>query len=368
MKAIIILLLGVEMFGIGGNVNGATIEGRVAGLKNGSKIYLLDNSAQTKVDSATLAGGKFGFRLANDYPDRAFLSIDGKRYPFIKEQGKIVVVVDLVGDGTFTVSGTETNNRIKALNDGLAGYNGQLKELNSKLSALRSEGNGKTPVFDSLYAVYQSVYEKRSEQTAQTVRESANTIFAAYQLNNNAYSLTTPQMVDSVLTIVGSAPANAFTDKLKERRAILAATAIGQPALDFTQERPDGTPFTFSSLKGKLVLIDFWASWCGPCRAENPNVVKTYNRFREHGFEIVGVSLDNDRDKWLKAIEKDGLAWVHVSDLQYWNNAVSKSYGVNAIPHTVLVDQNGIIIAKDLRGRKLTEKIAEILGVEAGDE
>jgi peroxiredoxin len=138
-------------------------------------------------------------------------------------------------------------------------------------------------------------------------------------------------------------------------------TAIGSPAPEITLPAPSGTDFSLSSLRGKVVLIDFWASWCGPCRRENPNVVRLYKTYKDYGFDILGVSLDNNRDLWLKAIEADGLIWHHVSDLKYWQSAGAQLYGVSSIPYTVLVDRDGKIVAKNLRGEELEEKVKEIL-------
>ncbi len=140
---------------------------------------------------------------------------------------------------------------------------------------------------------------------------------------------------------------------------VFAACGSKTEAPDFSQTQPDGTQLSLSQLRGKLVLIDFWASWCVP---ENPNVVRVYNKYHDKGFEIIGVSLDNDREAWLKAIEEDGLGWHHVSDLGGWQNVVAKQYAVLSIPHTVLVGTDGVIIAKNLRGAALEAKVAEILG------
>ncbi len=134
----------------------------------------------------------------------------------------------------------------------------------------------------------------------------------------------------------------------------------GAKAPDFTQPTPDDKTKSLSSLRGKIVLVDFWASWCGPCRRENPAVVKLYETYKSKGFDILGVSLDRDKERWLQAIEQDGLVWNHVSDLKGWQNEVAQKYGVSSIPHTVLVDREGRIIARGLRGPALEEKLKEL--------
>lgn len=148
----------------------------------------------------------------------------------------------------------------------------------------------------------------------------------------------------------------------KDRIEIAKKTAIGNYAMDFTQNDTLGKPVSLSSFKGKYVLVDFWASWCGPCRRENPNVVKVFNKFRDKNFTILSVSLDRPdaKDKWLAAIHKDGLTWTHVSDLKYWDNAVAKQYGIRAIPQNLLLDPQGKIIAKNLRGEDLDVKLTEV--------
>jgi peroxiredoxin len=137
--------------------------------------------------------------------------------------------------------------------------------------------------------------------------------------------------------------------------------AIGTPALDFTQNDPDGKAVSLSSFKGKYVLVDFWASWCKPCRMENPNVVEAYRKFNEKNFTVLGVSLDRSREPWLQAIKDDRLEWTHVSDLKFWSNAVAQQYRISSIPQNLLIDPKGVIIAKNLRGAELQQRLASLL-------
>jgi thiol-disulfide isomerase/thioredoxin len=149
---------------------------------------------------------------------------------------------------------------------------------------------------------------------------------------------------------------------LKEKLDILEKTAGGKKAIDITATTPDGKSVSLMQMKGKVTLIDFWASWCGPCRKENPNVLKVYNMFHDKGFNILGVSLDDKADAWKGAIMEDGLPWVHVSDLKGWQSKPAKDYAIQAIPQTILIDANGTILAKNLTSAELEAKLTQLLG------
>lgn len=150
--------------------------------------------------------------------------------------------------------------------------------------------------------------------------------------------------------------------KIEHEMKMNAAIDIGKKAPDIVLPNPDGEEVALSSLRGNYVLIDFWASWCKPCRMENPNVVKLYNKYKDENFEIYGVSLDRNKDKWIKAIAEDNLTWKHVSDLQFWNSAAAKLYNVTSIPFTLLIDPEGNIVEKKLRGKALADKLESIYG------
>jgi len=149
---------------------------------------------------------------------------------------------------------------------------------------------------------------------------------------------------------------------LKQAVETARRTGIGRQALNFTQQDTANRAVSLLQFRGSYVLLDFWASWCGPCRSENPNLVKAFNRYKDQGFAVLSVSLDrpNGRDRWLKAIHDDSLTWTHVSDLKFWDNAVAKQYGIRMIPQNFLIDPQGKIIARNLRGAALEQKLAAL--------
>ncbi len=245
----------------------------------------------------------------------------------------------------------------------------KLAEIEIKCKELEKETDEiKKSVDEEKLADIDKKYEElEADQKAFNIKyakENGKSVVAAYIAYRNAYNINLEELKDIVNSFDSTLNNTEYVKSLNKRIDILEKTAVGQPAIDFTQNDPEGNPIKLSSFKGKYLLVDFWASWCGPCRKENPNVVKLYEKYKDKGFDILGVSFDKNKDAWLKAIEKDGLVWNQVSDLKYWSNAVGKLYGIRSIPHTMLIDPEGKIVAHKLYGDELDKKLEELMASE----
>ena len=241
----------------------------------------------------------------------------------------------------------------------------KLDSLNKEFQVLMETNKMDSIRMDSLSAIFEAPYNSIINQsnTLMVDKISKNTnmyssIMAIQALDPDKYS-DLYKSLDAGLSKKFPKDKNVIMfHEVVER---MLSTNVGQFAPEISLPSPDGKEIALSSLKGKLVLIDFWASWCDPCRKEMPNVIKIYSKFKNKGFEIYGVSLDQDKKKWMEAITKDGINWPQVSDLKYLDNVAARIYNVQGIPYTVLIDKDGKIIAKNLRGQELEKKIAEVL-------
>ena len=205
---------------------------------------------------------------------------------------------------------------------------------------------------------------RKEDVYAEWVRTKPNSPIAVYALQQYAGWDINPDKVEPLYNLLSEkAKSYPSARNLHNNMEIAKRTGIGRIAMDFTQDDTLGNPVSLSSFRGKFVLIDFWASWCGPCRAENPNVVNVYNKHKDNNFHIVGVSLDRpgQKERWMKAIHDDGLYWTQLSDLKFWDNEVARQYGIRAIPQNLLLDPDGRIIAKNLRGEELAKKVDEVV-------
>jgi peroxiredoxin len=321
------------------------------------KIVSID-SAVSKKGQFTLKGG------AVEYPQMVQLVAGNtrKRTSFFLENSdsiKITGVIDSLYKAKITGSRTQREydsfiSSNKVLSD-------QYSKLVNKYQAASQSGDKEnTALIEKQLDSIQADMTKLQKTFVNTHPSSYVTPSILIGLSYEMDADEIESMVNKLDTAIAALPP---IKTLKERVNVMKAVAVGQKAPDFTLNDVNDKPVALSSKIGsKLLLIDFWASWCNPCRQENPNVVKVFNQFHKKGFDIFSVSLDQKKDPWVKAIADDKLDWTHVSDLQYWNSAAAKLYAVNSIPANFLLDETGKIIARNLRGDDLYNKVNEILG------
>lgn len=237
-----------------------------------------------------------------------------------------------------------------------------INQLEAEYSRAASQDNKRG--IDSIQNEYNNLMAKGFDQVASMLRDEPASLGLLNLLQQNV--LDKDKYFDLYLTVADKFkkewPDSRYTKEFVEQVDKMKVTAVGQIAPEIDLPNPEGVQTKLSSLRGKYVLIDFWAKWCGPCRRENPNVVKAYHKFKDKGFEVFGVSLDRTKEDWLQAIAEDGLVWTHVSDLKYFESKAAADYNINAIPFSILVDPQGKILAKNLRGPALEKKLEEVMG------
>jgi len=282
----------------------------------------------------------------------------GAEIPFFNEANKITFTAKVDSIQDIKIEGSASQDKFMEYNIKIGQLQGQLRAVVAKYRE-SAKADDKTAM--SLYEKqYNTIDSLRGEFNNIFISDNPASVVSAYIAVRNAYVYDLDRLKEIVSGFDASIKESSYVKILSDRIEKLEKTAIGKKAADFTQNDPNGNPISLSDLKGQYVLIDFWASWCSPCRAENPNVVNAYNKYHDKGFTILGVSLDQDKAKWLRAIEDDGLVWSHVSDLKGWRNEVSNDYGIMSIPANLLLDKEGVIIGKNLRGEDLQNKLQEI--------
>lgn len=357
-----------------------TVKGKVGNLNSPAKAYLNYSVGKTKVtDSATVTKGVFEFKGNIESPTMASIRIKHDAAP-VNQDPKKRTPIDQISlyleKATIAVTAKDSVKNAKItgskINDDNAKYKALFAKIDADVATLMKEYNAYTAEQKKDDAVMKPFMEKYN--AANKEREPLNKKFV--EENRDSFiGLVTYR------TIMGyDIDPNVVEPEFMKFSAVLRATQtgkdiqtaidgakksqIGVMAADFTQYDPEGKAVSLSNLKGKYVLVDFWASWCGPCRAENPHVLAAYNKYKNRNFEILGVSLDepNKKAEWLKAVKDDGLTWPQVSDLKEGGNTAAKLYGVQAIPFNFIMDPSGKIVAKNLRGDKLEAKLEELLG------
>jgi thiol-disulfide isomerase/thioredoxin len=336
-----------------------TITGDISGLKD-STIYLTVTGDSTKTDSTVVRNGHFAFQGRTPEPAMAYLETKERYAELFIENADIHVSGSVDSMDKLKVTGSVTQSEYEAMQS-------SLKDITDRQEALYGQYDSANKKKDSvaiagLDVQIDTVRKQKRERIKTYIAAHPNSPVSLYEISSMSVTGEYPELEPLFLEMDTSQQNSVAGKKLATRLAVLKKSSLGEPVIDFTQKDLGDRQVTFSNYrKGKYVLLDFWASWCGPCRAENPNVLKAYKRFNSKNFSVLGVSLDNDSTKWKQAVLKDGMPWTQVSDLKGWKNEVAQQYGIQAIPFNFLVDTNGIIIARDLRGTALEKKLAEVL-------
>jgi len=364
MKTIFTLLLLLPAFIFAqttANKESFTVNGTVTGLADGAEVKITSTNDNTEVAKGKVTKGKFSLTGNISDPSLYYIVL-GKQQPqhIFLENKTIGITGDVNKPKELKVTGSKSHLDFVEFKDT---FNPLFGDLNATAAEINKATPG--PHYDELMKKYEGINAAIQGKIDEFISSKPSSFVSLFLLSVTAQVTDDAMMLDTRFNkLSDNVRQSAIGKSISEYIAYNKVGAVGTAAVDFTQPDTNGHPVALSSFRGKYVLVDFWASWCGPCRNENPNVVEAYKKFSPKNFTVLGVSLDqpNGKQKWLDAIAKDNLTWTHVSDLKFWNNDAAVLYHVQGIPFNFLVDPQGKIIGKNLRGAALEAKLCEVLG------
>jgi thiol-disulfide isomerase/thioredoxin len=335
------------------------IKGKISGIKERTAVVLTDaNATGDTIGKASVTNGQFVLQGSLREPSLVSLNfVDSKKKALLfLDNGNLTINGDINDVQKLKVDGSASQKDFEAFQD-------TFNPLFSKYSQINQQANTNNGMTDSMRIQSARIYTSIQEKIDIFLRDHHSSAVSPFLLLVTAQLNEDMNVLEKRLASLDpGVQQNFFGKYIKNMIDDSRVGAVGAPATDFTQNDVNGQAVSLSSFKGKYVLIDFWASWCGPCRMENPNVVNVYEQFKNKNFTVLGVSLDRAKEPWIKAIADDKLAWTQVSDLKYWSNEVAVKYRVQGIPQNFLVGPDGKIVAKNLRGEALKAKLCELLG------
>ena len=339
-----------------------TIQGKLTKKLEGDIVLFRAVEAGREEVAKTKASADNSFKLEGKISEAGIYKL-----MFSKQSGlmllidrgeQITITPDPKKEGAYDVKGspgTKAIDGLRSIDEKIAGrYDTLVQAYTSAMAS--GDSAAKTAIEEKIGEIEQE-YKEEAKKYIQNLNNPVAAVFVAQSTLDSHTDLS--ELEDLAQKYATST--NGYVKMFVQKVDRLKKLSVGAIAPDFSQNSAEDKPLKLSSTRGKYILVDFWASWCGPCRQENPELVSVYQEFKGNNFDILGVSLDNDREKWLQAIEKDQLTWMHVSDLKGWDNAVAKEYIIQSIPSNFLLDPEGKIVAKNLRAKELRKKLKEIL-------
>ena len=376
IKRGILIPVAILFFLAGCAQKGTTVKGNLSNAEGDMAVLeLLSSKSSEPIDSVEI-GANGDFKLsAGEITEPGFyrLRVNANNFVILLlDQSEKVEVSGNALDfyRSYEVEGSGGSQKLRTLDQRLRADFEKTDSLKKVFQSYQQAGHPRLDsIAESIDQFFKGLQEEKRQFVLDFIQANPNSLAAlsAVQSLNPAEDLEVFEKVAKNLSEVmpNSEYVKSFKTQMidiKSKQQAQRRTAIGAQAPEIALLTPDGKPIKLSDFKGKITMIDFWASWCKPCRMENPNVVKVYNKYKSKGFEIFGVSLDQDGDKWVEAIAQDGLTWKHGSELKFWQSSFVPAYNLDGIPMTYLLDENGVIIAKGLRGAELEAKLQEIFG------